>query len=61
MLPTVRINNNDNNKDNGIDSGKGSIWNSDNNNDIDTGSDNDNTMLLERSMPMTIPTLCQRC
>lgn len=41
MLPTVRINNNDNNKDNGIDRGKGSIWDSDNNNDIDTGSNND--------------------
>lgn len=41
MPPTVRINNNDNNKDNGIDSDKDSIWDSGNNRDIDTGSDND--------------------
>ena len=41
MPPTVTINNNDNNKDNGIDSDKDSIWDSGNNRDIDTGSDND--------------------
>lgn len=41
MPPTVTINNNDNNKDNGIDSDKDTIWDSGNNRDIDTGSDND--------------------
>ena len=41
MLLTVRINNNDNNNDNGIDSDEDSIWDSGNNKDIDTGSEND--------------------